>query len=131
MDKKLSDASKKVIHILSMLYIISLLIGICVIRFIHPFEKTMAFVIGLTLGSILSIIKVFLSDHALKVTFELSPEKAQSYATGQYMLRSILTFSLLLFSIFLKKYIGMVGTIVGILLLYVAATISGLQSKKG
>jgi hypothetical protein len=100
-----------------------LLIGWLVIFLFHPFEKPMAFLCGLSVGAVWSMIRVVHMERGLAQAVTQGGGAAGLYAVGQYFVRFLLT-GVLLFLAAVTPWIGLWGLAVGLLTLQTSAFLS-------
>ncbi|WP_058486021.1 ATP synthase subunit I [Defluviitalea phaphyphila] len=77
-------------------------------------EKPFVFIKGVLFGSIFSILKLRLMELSIKKSLSMPPHKASKYATGNYMIRYIITGIILLVAA-LEPSISLIGTFLGLL----------------
>jgi len=111
------ETSKKMIYVVIALYFVSLFVGAFIfsdLASLVPFAK------GLTLGTMFSVLKVYLLSKTLKKAISLEPANARNYARLHYTLRFLLTGVILAVSA-LEPSISFLGTCIGMLTLQIAA----------
>ena len=94
------------------------------------FESPLAYGIGLFVGCLLSVIKIFLLDRSLNRLLDMEGGKAKALGSLQSILRHVLTLGFLLSAFIFPDYIGRVGIIIGVLSLQVASYITTHRLKK-
>lgn len=104
--------------------ILAIIFGISVIVLDDPW----VFAKGLAFGGIFSILKVKLMESTMKKAVKKDPAKAQAYASLHYFLRYLLTGIVLVIGA-LEPSISLLGTVIGILSLKLAAYLQGYREK--
>jgi len=84
---KLSDLARKMIKTILIIACICILISVLYYRSM----KFLPFLLGVMLGSALSILKVFLLEHTVNKALTMEKSKAGGYASYQHLLRYFLT----------------------------------------
>ena len=105
--------------------LILFLIAILGIFFVKAF---IAYLLGLFLGTFLSVIKLLLLARAINKSVNLEPHDAKNFMTAQYVLRYFLT-SVALFFVITNKNISTIGFIIGLLSLQISAYLTGFRKK--
>ena len=122
----ISDTSKKIIINMIIIFFVALT-AIFFIKFIW------SYIIGLFIGTFISIARLILLDRAINKSLDMPKETAQKYIYAQYMLRYILT-GLVLFLVItnknINKNISAVGFIIGLLSLQIATYMTGFNKNK-
>ena len=104
--------------------ILLLAAGLAIIHWLYPFEKSLPFLAGLALGCVHSAVKVALLEKSLLRTMEMGKEGAVNTGRLHFFGRYALTGVVLVIAALSRGYIGLVGTITGILSLQIAAYIT-------
>ena len=112
------------------LFALLLAAGLLVSSFVYPFEQPLPYAVGLLLGIVSSMIKVVLMDRSINRSVELEGRRAQGYATLHTLLRTGVTILFMLLAVFLPKFVGVFGIILGILSLQFTAYIANAVLKK-
>ena len=102
--------------------IISFIIGMFFANDIYAYGK------GLALGGIFTILKLKLMEVTISKAVVKDPKAAQSYASIHYALRYILTILVLVVAA-LEPSINLIGVIIGVLSLKIAAFWQGQNEK--
>ena len=112
--------------------ILLLAAGLAAIRFLHPFEKSLPFAVGLVLGCAHSVLKVALMEKSLLQTMEMEKAGAESIGRLHFFGRYLLTGAVFAAAILSRGAVGYIGTIAGILSLQLAAYITNhlIKNKK-
>lgn len=112
------------------LTVLFLLVGLVVIQFIYPFEPPLAFSLGLVLGSLLTVFKIYLLQRSIQQAVDQEEHAAKNYATLQFLLRHGLTLGFLVLCV-LSDHVGLFGGILGFLTMQFSAYIANyLLSRK-
>lgn len=112
------------------LMIITAILGIiCMAVGLFFADKIFPWILGVAIGIIICIFRVFSMTKSITKAVEMSPEDAKNYAKAQYMLRYIITFALAVAACYLG-YANPVGVIVGLVLLQPAVYIYNFIDKK-
>lgn len=112
---KLSDLAKKMIIIIS---IIALICISCSAIYYRSLDF-LPFMYGVFLGSLTSIVKVFLLDHAVDKAMTMEQKRAGNYVSIQHMLRLLLSGVVLVIGA-VAPQISLWGVAAGILAFQVA-----------
>lgn len=128
--RNLTLTAKTMCRVLAALFAVLLGVGLVVILAIYPFEKPLAWGLGLLLGTGLSVLKVVLMDKSLAKSVDMDAEGAKNYANLQMMLRYALTIAVLVGAFFFRNVIGAFGVVAGILALQISAYISAFALRK-
>ena len=106
------------------LFVLLLIAGLLVIRFLYAFERPLPFAVGLLLGCALSALKVVLLEKSLSRSLDMAEKDANNYSSLQAILRYGLTVAVMLSAVFLPRYVGLFGLILGVLSLQPSAYIT-------
>ncbi len=128
--RELSITAQIICKALAVLSLILLVVGLVVTFFLYPFEKPLAFVVGLLAGTILSVLKVVLLEKSLTKSMDMDGKTAKNYSNFQMVARYFLTILVLLVAAFFRNVIGIFGTVAGILALQPAAYIAAWRIRK-
>ena len=128
--RELSLTAQVMCKALAGLYPVLLAIGVMVHFFLYPFEKPVAFAVGLLAGTILSASKVVLLEKSLSKSLDMEGKVAKNYANFQMVARYFLTIVVLLLAAFFRDIIGLFGTVAGILALQPAAYTAAWRIRK-
>lgn len=107
-----------------------LILGMSVIIFAYPFEKPLAFAIGMATGYAHSILKVVLLERSINQSMDMEKKQAESYAHLHYIGRFVITIAVFAMVILLPGVFGLFGTILGVLSLQIAAHITSIVLKR-
>ncbi|GAA4653140.1 hypothetical protein GCM10023142_02780 [Anaerocolumna aminovalerica] len=113
---KLSDLAKKMIVSISIIALICILGSVIYYRSLY----FLPFMWGVFLGSFVSIIKVFLLDHAVDKAVKMEQKHAGNYMSIQHMLRLLLSGIVLVLGALVPQ-ISLWGVAAGILAFQLAA----------
>ncbi|MDR3239523.1 MAG: ATP synthase subunit I [Clostridiales bacterium] len=117
---QLSATAKKLILGVALQFCLLLALGLAVILLLYPFEKPLAFLGGLLLGSAWSAAKVVMMERGLSQMIDLDQDGAQARARWQFIIRYAITAALLIFAA-LTPWISFWGMTAGLLILQTAA----------
>jgi hypothetical protein len=124
--KELSDTAKKMMLIILSLSFILLIISI----FLIPINTNhILFSIGLLLGTLSSMLKVYLTEKGIKKTMDLEPSAAQHQFRIQYLIRYAITIIIFTGSILISLEIFF-GATVGSITLPLSGYIVSFIIKK-
>ena len=84
---KLSDLARRMIIAILIIAFVCILISVLYYRSL----KFLPFMLGVLLGSVVSIFKVFLLEHAVDKALAMEKTKAGGYVSIQHILRFLLT----------------------------------------
>ena len=99
--------------------------GLLAIHVIYPFEESLPFIAGVILGCLHSVIKVALLEKSLNRVINMEKDGAESVGRLHFIGRYFLTAAVFIIVILSRGYIGLFGTILGVLSLQIAAYITG------
>lgn len=85
----------------------------CSVVSLLTLKEPMPMILGLIFGSLIGVLNFFELANTLKQAVYMPPNKAQSYTTGKYFFRYIVTAVVLYVSI-VAPYINVIGTIIGL-----------------
>lgn len=102
-----------------------LVLGLLVGALFHPFEQPASYVLGLSLGCALSLVKVVLLERGIRHLLDAEKGWAQWLAVFHTLLRYLLTAGVLACAFAFSEIIGVFGAVFGVLTLPVAAHIAG------
>ncbi len=88
-------------------------------------KDVMSYFLGLGLGGMLSMLKIYLMEQSFRKSMYKAPSAAINYVRGQYFLRYLMTFGVLYIGVYTSS-IHFVGLVIGVLALKPAAYIQGL-----
>lgn len=93
------------------------------------FTEAISYSLGIALGTITSMLRVYLMEESIRKAVRKDSIKANSYMKAQYFLRYALSFVVLAISV-LTSYINILGVAIGLLSLKPAAYIQGKLEPK-
>ena len=105
-------------------------VGLGVILLAWPFAKPLPYLLGLLAGGGLSAAKLFLLKRNLGKTIDLESEQAQNLTRLHFVLRHLLTAAVLACVVLLRTYFDLIGTLLGILSLQLAAYVVGWIERR-
>jgi len=106
-----------------MLWIVALVVGCFIVKDIS------AYVQGLLLGGIFTLLKLRLMESTLKKVVTKEPDQAMAYAKVHYILRYVLTFMVLLVGV-LTPSINGIAVMVAMIMMKMAAFWQGALEPK-
>lgn len=115
---KLSDLASKMAQTILLASVIIAGLGLLLSVWL-PYSP-LAYLLGLVLGSLTSLVKVYLLDRAINRTIDLEAKQASLYMSWQYLLRLGLTALALVLGAILE-WINLWGVVLGILAFQLAA----------
>lgn len=105
------------------LMLITVVLGvICMVIGLFFVDSLIAWTLGIVIGVLMCIFRVFSMTKGLEKAVDMTPEDAKNYARAQYMLRYIITFAVAVIACY-KGFANPVGVIVGLILLQPAVYI--------
>lgn len=125
MNKKLSDLARKMIITILIISLICCIVSVIYYRSL----KSVPFLVGVFLGSFVSIIKVLLLESAIDKAMKMEELNAKNYVGFQYMLRLFLT-GLILFLGAVVEQINLWGVVCGVLSFQIATYSLKFTAKK-
>ena len=102
-----------------------IIIGIALFIGIFFVENKLSYIVGLSLGGGLSILKIYLMDKSFRKALRKEPHAATNYVRAHYFLRYLITFLILFIGIYTSS-IHFIGLAIGVLALKPAAYLQGL-----
>lgn len=72
----------------------------------------LAFILGLSLGTLISFGQLLHMNHTIDKALDMTPKKAQSYSVRNYVIRNVVTIGFLVFAVLVDR-IDIIGAIVG------------------
>lgn len=127
--RELSRTAQLLIYSLLGLAVIFEVLGIIVSLF-YKFEPLPKFTLGLVSGTLVSIIKVFSMDKSINKIVDMDEQDAKTRGQLYSTLRYFITFAYVALVIVFRKYIGVIGAIIGLLSLQVAAFTANYLLKR-
>ena len=85
-------------------------------------KDILGWALGIIVGTLVSVLKVFLLERTLNKAVDMSPEDAKNYTRSRYTFRMVLRILVLVASIKIH-FIDVIGVIVGLLLVQPAVYI--------
>ncbi|AHM55688.1 hypothetical protein EAL2_c03850 [Peptoclostridium acidaminophilum DSM 3953] len=116
--KLMQNIIKRVLVIIFLALLITFALG----------KFSQAMLVGLLFGSTISILNFRLLALSVTKALEMSPGKAQIYASSRYLIRMVITGAVIVVSL-KAPYISTIGTIVGLLSAKLAVMQMGLGGK--
>lgn len=92
-------------------------------------ESLLFWLLGIALGTLVSVIKVILLKRTLDKAVDMSPEDAKNYTRSRYTLRLVLSVAVIAVT-FKIPYFNVIGVIVGLLLIQPAVYIVNFINRK-
>lgn len=118
-----SETSKKMIILMGILFLIECIAGVI---FFNTVSSSIGFIIGLLIGTGLSIIKLILLEKALIKSMEMEKKTASTYINRQYFFRYLITAIVLVISAINHPTINLFGVGIGLINMQISAYIYGL-----
>jgi len=113
---------KSMVYLLVRNVVIILLVSLFVGFFIA--DNKVAYILGLLLGGMTSIAKVFMIQSTMEKAVLKQAHAASNYVRAQFMLRYLITFMVLFIGVY-TSYVSFIGLIIGVFALKPAAYIQG------
>ena len=120
---KPSDTLKKLMLVIFVLGIVALAVGRIITK------NKVSWGLGVSIGTLLSLIKVFMLEMALNKAVDMEKSAAENYVRASYTSRLILSVVIVAVCA-VTKLISVPGVILGLLLVQPSAYITGIISKK-
>lgn len=130
MDIQLSKTARIMFIALAAIVVCLAAVGLCVIAFAWPFAKPGPYLLGLAAGGGLSAAKLYLLKRNLDKTIDMESEQAQNITRLHFVLRHILTAAVLAGVVLLRAHIDLIGTLLGIISLQLAAHVAGWVERR-
>lgn len=112
------------------LIIITIVLGvICLVAGTFFVDSIFPWIVGIAIGVIICVFRVFSMSRSLEKAVEMTPEDAKNYTRAHYMLRYIITFVIAAIACY-KGIANPVGVIVGLVLLQPAVYIYNFIDRK-
>lgn len=112
------------------LMIITVALGVvCMIIGLFFVDSLITWVLGIAIGVIICLFRVFAMARGLEKAVDMAPEDAKNYARAQYMLRYIITFAIAVIACY-NGFANPIGVIVGLVLLQPAVYIYNFIDRK-
>lgn len=116
------------------LVMITIVLGIiCLVIGMFFVDNIFPWIVGIAIGVIICVFRVFSMSRSLEKAVEMTPEDAKNYTRAHYMLRYIISFVIAVIACY-KGLANPVGVIVGLVLLqpavYIYNFIDRRNSKK-
>lgn len=123
MDMDLSRTLKQIIITVAALGVIAFGIGLFFVG------SVLYWLLGIALGTVVSVIKVILLEKTLNKAVDMSPEDAKNYTKSRYTLRLVLSVVLIVVAFKIPCF-DVIGVIVGLLLIQPAVYIVNFINRK-
>lgn len=105
--------------------------GLTVTLAVYRFEPPGAYAAGLLAGTLLSAVKIVLMEKMLDRAADTADAKgAKSYGALSVTFRNLLTVAVFLLVFFFRDIFGLFGAIIGVLLIQLAAFLTGIILRK-
>ena len=128
---KLSKTAKVMCSALFGLCAFFMAAGIAATNLLYRFEPPGAYAAGLLAGTLLSVVKVVLMEKMLERAADTADAKsAKSYGSLSVTFRNLLTIAVFLLVFFFRDIFGLFGAIIGVLLIQLAAFVTGAILRK-
>lgn len=112
------------------LIMITIVLGaICLVAGMLFVDSIFPWIVGIAIGVIICVFRVFSMSRSLEKAVEMSPEDAKNYTRAHYMLRYIISFVIAVIACY-KGIANPVGVIVGLVLLQPAVYIYNFIDRK-
>lgn len=112
------------------LIMITIVLGaICLVAGMFFVDSIFPWIVGIAIGVIICVFRVFSMSRSLEKAVEMSPEDAKNYTRAHYMLRYIISFVIAVIACY-KGIANPVGVIVGLVLLQPAVYIYNFIDRK-
>jgi hypothetical protein len=106
------------------------LVGLLVILTLWAFDRPLPYLLGLAAGGGISAFRLRLLQRSLVKTLDMDSDTAQNMTRLQFALRYFLTAALVAVVVFLRSYVSLIGTLVGILSLQFAVYLVGYMERR-
>lgn len=117
MDLKMSDTCKKLSMVIVVLGAISLVVGLFFA------DSKIHWLLGIVLGTLVSVVKVYMLERALDKAVDMEPKDATNYTRANYTMRLVISVGIVVLACVTKQF-NVVGVLIGLLLVQPAAYIT-------
>lgn len=117
MDLKMSDTCKKLSMVIVVLGAISLVVGLFFA------DSKIHWLFGIVLGTLVSVVKVYMLERALDKAVDMEPKDATNYTRANYTMRLVISVGVVVIACVTKQF-NVGGVLIGLLLVQPAAYIT-------
>ena len=129
MEKALVRTTRTMGVALVAIVLLMAVIGLPVAAFLWPFEKPSAYALGLLVGGLLSVAKLLLLRKSVAKNVNEGENAANLTRLG-FFIRYLLTAVVLAGVVLLRAYIGIIGTLLGIVALQLSAYVAAWAERR-
>lgn len=115
----MSDTCKKLSTVIAVLGLIALVVGLFFAG------NKIYWIVGIVLGTIASLIKVYMLERTLDKAVDMDPKNANNYTRANYTMRLVVSVVIVVLACLVEQ-INVVGVLIGLLLVQPAAYITNL-----
>ena len=113
----MSDTCKKLSMVIVVLGAISLVVGLFFA------DSKIHWLLGIVLGTLVSVVKVYMLERALDKAVDMEPKDATNYTRANYTMRLVISVGIVVLACVTKQF-NVVGVLIGLLLVQPAAYIT-------
>ena len=113
----MSDTCKKLSMVIVVLGVISLVVGLFFA------DSKIHWLLGIVLGTLVSVVKVYMLERALDKAVDMEPKDATNYTRANYTMRLVISVGIVVLACVTKQF-NVVGVLIGLLLVQPAAYIT-------
>ena len=113
----MSDTCKKLSTVIAVLGLIALVVGLFFAG------NKIYWIVGIVLGTIASLIKVYMLERTLDKAVDMDPKNANNYTRANYTMRLVVSVVIVVLACLVEQ-INVVGVLIGLLLVQPAAYIT-------
>jgi uncharacterized Tic20 family protein len=117
MEFKMSDTCKKLSTVIAVLGLIALVVGLFFAG------NKIYWIVGIVLGTVASLIKVYMLERTLDKAVDMDPKNANNYTRANYTMRLVVSVVIVVLACIVEQ-INVVGVLIGLLLVQPAAYIT-------
>lgn len=115
---------KQLSAVIAVLGVLAVIIGLFIV------EKRLQWVLGMGLGTVISVLRAVLLYRALVKSTDMEQERASLYIKAQYTLRMVIAVVVTVLGFVLQRFINPWGILIGLVLMQPAVYITGFVFAK-
>ena len=119
----MSDTCKKLSTVIAVLGLIALVVGLFFAG------NKIYWIVGIVLGTVASLIKVYMLERTLDKAVDMDPKNANNYTRANYTMRLVVSVVIVVLACIVEQ-INVVGVLIGLLLVQPVSLILLLPIKK-
>ena len=117
----MSDTCKKLSTVIAVLGLIALVVGLFFAG------NKIYWIVGIVLGTVASLIKVYMLERTLDKAVDMDPKNANNYTRANYTMRLVVSVVIVVLACIVEQ-INVVGVLIGLLLVQPAAYITNFNT---